>query len=123
IAETKIAAAAVELGVPVLRPIVEHGRYDLAFEIGDEILRVQCKWGSLRDGGAVLRVNLTSSWCTPTGYDGGTTLSVRSTSWRCIAMSSTAVTFCRQAWSPADSASISGSNQRETVSGPVSILL
>jgi len=47
IAEAKIVAAATELGVPVLRPVQEHGRYDLAFEIGDRILRVQCKWGAL----------------------------------------------------------------------------
>ena len=30
IAETKIAAAATELDIPVLRPITEHARYDLA---------------------------------------------------------------------------------------------
>ena len=58
IAETAIAAAATKLGIPVLRPIVEHARYDLAFEIGDRILRVQCKWGGLRDDGAVIEVNL-----------------------------------------------------------------
>jgi hypothetical protein len=46
IAETQIAAAATKLGVPVLRPVVEHGRYDLAFEIGGRLLRVQCKWGA-----------------------------------------------------------------------------
>ena len=68
IAETAIAAAATKLGVSVLRPIVEHGRYDLAFEIADKILRVQCKWGGLHDDGAIIKVNLTSSWCTPTGY-------------------------------------------------------
>jgi prevent-host-death family protein len=69
IAEAKIVAAATELGVPVLRPLQEHGRYDLAFEIGDKILRVQCKWGGLNDDGAVIKVNLTSSWCTPHGYE------------------------------------------------------
>jgi hypothetical protein len=37
IAETKIAAEATALGIPVLRPIVEHGRYDLAFEIEGRI--------------------------------------------------------------------------------------
>ena len=58
IAETKIAAAATELGIPVLRPIVEHGRYDLAFEVGDRILRVQCKWGALDEAQAVIKVNL-----------------------------------------------------------------
>jgi len=59
IAEMKIATAATELGVPVLRPVVEHGRYDLGFEIGDHILRVQCKWG---------KVSLRTSWLTPAGY-------------------------------------------------------
>jgi PD-(D/E)XK endonuclease len=48
IAELKIAAAATELGIPVLKPMAEHGRYDLAFEIGDRILRVQCKLGGAR---------------------------------------------------------------------------
>jgi prevent-host-death family protein len=69
IAETAITAAATALDIPVLRPVVEHARYDLAFEIGDEILRVQCKWGRLSDDGAVIHVNLVSSWCTPTGYE------------------------------------------------------
>jgi prevent-host-death family protein len=68
IAETKIAAAATELGISVLRPIVEHGRYDLAFEIGDEILRVQCKWGGLNDERAVIKVALQTSCLTPAGY-------------------------------------------------------
>jgi prevent-host-death family protein len=68
IAETKIAAAATELGVPVLRPIVEHGRYDLAFEIAGRILRVQCKWGSLDEDRAVIRVNLQTSWLSTDGY-------------------------------------------------------
>ena len=69
IAETAIAAAATKLGIPVLRPIVEHARYDLAFEINDRILRVQCKWGGLSDDAAVIKVNLTSNRCTPTGYE------------------------------------------------------
>jgi prevent-host-death family protein len=68
IAETKIAAAATELGIAVLRPIVEHSRYDLAFEIDDRLLRVQCKWGSLDEEGAVIRVNLQTSRHTPHGY-------------------------------------------------------
>jgi prevent-host-death family protein len=69
IAETAIAAAATKLGVSVLRPIVEHARYDLAFEIGGRILRVQCKWGRLHDDRAVLSVQLQGSWLSPTaGY-------------------------------------------------------
>ena len=69
IAETAILAAATKLGIPVLRPVVEHARYDLAFEIGDRIFRVQCKWGALDEDGSVIKVSLRSSWCTPTGYE------------------------------------------------------
>jgi prevent-host-death family protein len=69
IAETAITAAAYALDIPVLRPVVEHARYDLAFEIGDRIYRVQCKWGSLDKDGAVIKVSLRSSWCTPAGYE------------------------------------------------------
>jgi prevent-host-death family protein len=68
IAEAEIAAAAVRLGIPVLRPVAEHGRYDLAFEIGGRLLRVQCKWGGLDRDAGVIKVSLVSSWCTPTGY-------------------------------------------------------
>jgi prevent-host-death family protein len=68
IAETKIAAAATQLGISVLRPIVEHGRYDLAFEIGPRILRVQCKWGAWDREAGVIKVALQTSRCTPNGY-------------------------------------------------------
>jgi prevent-host-death family protein len=66
VAEAKIAAAAVELGIPVLRPITEHGRYDLVFDLGSRLLRVQCKWANLDDG--VVRVQLAGSYLTPHGY-------------------------------------------------------
>jgi prevent-host-death family protein len=69
IAETKIAAAATELSIAVLRPITEHARYDLAFEIGDRLYRVQCKWGRLDEDGAVVQVQLQGAWLSPTaGY-------------------------------------------------------
>jgi prevent-host-death family protein len=68
IAEAKIAASAIELGVPVLRPVAEHGRYDLAFEIGQRILRVQCKWGGFDDEAGVIKVNLQSYRLTSSGY-------------------------------------------------------
>jgi prevent-host-death family protein len=58
IAEMKIATAAIEHGIPVLRPMAEHGRYDLGFELGGRVLRVQCKWGALDEAGAVIAVNL-----------------------------------------------------------------
>jgi prevent-host-death family protein len=68
LAEAKIAAQAIELGIPVLRPVAEHGRYDLALEIGGHLLRVQCKWGRLIRGGSVISVNLQGSRHTPSGY-------------------------------------------------------
>jgi prevent-host-death family protein len=68
IAEAEIALEALRLGIPVLKPVAEHGRYDLGFEIGGRILRVQCKWGALEDDGAVIKVALQSSWLTPAGY-------------------------------------------------------
>jgi antitoxin (DNA-binding transcriptional repressor) of toxin-antitoxin stability system len=66
IAEVAIALEAMKLGVEVLKPHAEHGRYDLAFDFGDRILRVQCKTAKRR--GEVLVVNLMSSWHTPNGY-------------------------------------------------------
>jgi prevent-host-death family protein len=66
IAEAEITAAAIRLGIGVLRPLVEHSRYDLAFELGDRILRVQCKWA--RREGEVVVVNLTGFRYTATGH-------------------------------------------------------
>jgi PD-(D/E)XK nuclease superfamily protein len=68
IAEAEIAAAAIKIGIPVLRPMAEHGRYDLALELGGQILRVQCKWGALHPRSGVIKVNLQTSSCTPAGY-------------------------------------------------------
>jgi hypothetical protein len=49
IAEAKIIAAAVELGIPVLSPFNDGLRYDLVFDLGS-LVRVQCKWASRRAG-------------------------------------------------------------------------
>ena len=68
IAELEIATAAVRLGVPVYKPLNEHARADLVFEIGERLWRVQCKWGRVGvDGGAVL-VRVGGSRCVPGGY-------------------------------------------------------
>jgi antitoxin (DNA-binding transcriptional repressor) of toxin-antitoxin stability system len=56
IAEAAIALEAIKLGIDVLKPVAEHGRYDLAFDFGERIVRVQCKWARLE--GAVVCVNL-----------------------------------------------------------------
>lgn len=66
VAELKIAAEAARLGIGVLFPMTEHGRYDLAFEIGERIIRVQCKWA--RVSGEVAIINLNSCRLTNRGY-------------------------------------------------------
>lgn len=54
IAEQELQLAATRLGIPVLKPVAEHGRCDLGLEIGDRIWRVQVKWGRLSDAGDVV---------------------------------------------------------------------
>jgi PD-(D/E)XK endonuclease len=56
IAEAKITAAAIELGIEVFRPAVEGGRFDLIFAFRDASLaRVQCKWAPLQSGVIMIR--------------------------------------------------------------------
>jgi PD-(D/E)XK endonuclease len=66
VAEAAIAAMAIRLALVVLRPLCEGGRYDLAIDIGERLLRVQCKWASQR--GSVLTVHCTTCRHTPSGY-------------------------------------------------------
>jgi prevent-host-death family protein len=66
VAEAKIAAAAIELGVPVLKPVSEHGRYDLVFDLHGRLTRVQCKWGSRK--GDVIAAHVSGSYLSPNGY-------------------------------------------------------
>src|SRR5918998_1096015 len=66
IAEAHIIAAAVELGMGVWRPVVEGQRYDLILEVGDRLLRTQCKWAN-REGDVVV-VRARTSRHTPRGY-------------------------------------------------------
>ena len=70
IAETAIAAAAVELGFTVLRPITEGERYDLVVGVGQTLLRVQCKWACFRSGAVV--VNARTSRRSADGHVRGT---------------------------------------------------
>jgi prevent-host-death family protein len=67
VAELAIATEAARLGLSVLKPLTEHERYDLALAVDGRLLRVQCKWGALRDG--VIAVRVSSSYHSPTrGY-------------------------------------------------------
>jgi hypothetical protein len=68
VAEQAIVLAATKLGVPVLRPVSEHGRCDLALDIADRLWRVQCKWGRLSPSKDVVIVALRTCRCTPNGY-------------------------------------------------------
>jgi hypothetical protein len=46
IAEASIVAAAVKLGIHVFKPISDGTRYDLIFDLGGRLTRVQCKWAA-----------------------------------------------------------------------------
>ena len=68
IAEIEIEAAAVRLGVRILRPVSEGGRADIAFDIGGRIWRVQCKWGRLTADRDVVVARTGTSRLTNRGY-------------------------------------------------------
>jgi hypothetical protein len=53
VAELAIAHAAAQLGVGVYKPLTDGERYDLIFETGAQLIRVQCKWAPL-DGETVI---------------------------------------------------------------------
>ena len=44
IAEAAVVYEAVKLGIGVYTPITDGGRYDLIFDVGPRLIRVQCKW-------------------------------------------------------------------------------
>ena len=66
IAEAAITLEATRLGIAVMRPSIEGRRYDLVFDVGDRLVRAQCKWASEQDG--VLRIRTSTSRHTPAGY-------------------------------------------------------
>jgi prevent-host-death family protein len=68
VAEQAFVLAAVRLGIPVLRPVSEHGRTDLALEVGGRLFRVQCKWGRLGPERDVVVAHTTSCRSSPAGY-------------------------------------------------------
>jgi prevent-host-death family protein len=68
VAEAKIVAEALDAGVRVLTPVAEHGHYDLGFDLGGRILRVQCKWGALNREKQVICTRIGRSRHTPHGY-------------------------------------------------------
>jgi hypothetical protein len=66
VAEAAITAAAIQLGLVVLRPLCEGRRYDLAIDLEPALLRVQCKLA--RRVAGVLYVGLQTNRYTPRGY-------------------------------------------------------
>jgi prevent-host-death family protein len=66
VAELKIAAEAARLGIPVLRPMTEHERYDLVFELGERFFRIQCKWASCDN--EVINVRMITNRRGPNGF-------------------------------------------------------
>jgi hypothetical protein len=54
IAESAIVHAAIKLGLGVSKPLTDGDRYDLIFDLGDRLDRVQCKWATRH--GDVVRV-------------------------------------------------------------------
>jgi hypothetical protein len=68
IAEAGIVLEAIKLGIHVLKPVGEHGRYDLIFDLERRLIRVQCKWGALDRSAGVICVRVGGSRHTPAGY-------------------------------------------------------
>ena len=66
VAEAAIAFHAARLGISLLRPLYEHGRYDLVLEFAGQLLRVQCK-SACRKGDVVI-VRLVTNRRGPRGY-------------------------------------------------------
>jgi hypothetical protein len=66
VAEAAITLAAVELGLVVLLPRGEGGRYDLVIDLEPRLLRLQCKLAQRLAG--VLHVRVSTSRYTPAGY-------------------------------------------------------
>jgi hypothetical protein len=55
IAEAAIMKAGLEMQYEVYRPVIEGGRYDLIFDTGERLLRVQCKWAPLHGEVVIIR--------------------------------------------------------------------
>jgi PD-(D/E)XK endonuclease len=56
----------VKLGVFVLRPLCEGGRYDLIFDVEGSLLRVQCKWAARN--ASVIAIQCLSARRTRSGF-------------------------------------------------------
>ena len=68
IAEAAIRLAAIEQGIAVYTPASGHSRADLVFEVGDNLYRVQVKWGRPSPNRDVIVVNVGGSSLSASGY-------------------------------------------------------
>jgi hypothetical protein len=68
VAESAIVLAAIKLGVRVFKPMCDGERYDLIFDLGDELMRVQCKSAVLRASASVLAIPCYSARRSGTGF-------------------------------------------------------
>ena len=66
LAEMAIAFCAMDAGAVVLRPLSDGRRYDLVFDVGPCLLRVQCKWAPR--AGEVVRINTRTSYLSSRGH-------------------------------------------------------
>lgn len=55
LAEQAVVLAAARAQLAVLRPVGEGSRYDLVFDLGSRLIRVQCKWAPRRGEVVVVR--------------------------------------------------------------------
>jgi hypothetical protein len=55
IAEMAIAWEAIKLGIDVYKPLNDGTRYDLIFDLGEKLIRVQCKWATRYDDVIIVR--------------------------------------------------------------------
>jgi PD-(D/E)XK endonuclease len=55
IAESAIVLAAAKLGIGVYLPFSDGERYDLIFDLGRSLVRIQCKWAPLQGDVVVVR--------------------------------------------------------------------
>jgi len=66
VAEAALAAAAIEMGLTVLRPLSEGRRYDIVIDLEPKLLRVQCKIARPLSG--AISVHAQTNRYTPRGY-------------------------------------------------------
>jgi hypothetical protein len=106
IAETRIIAEAVGLGMQVYRPVVEGGRFDLILAWGGRLVRTQCKWANR--AGDVVIVRTRTSRHTPRGYVRNTYGIEEVDGVAAYSATRAIATSCRSRWSPDASRSASG---------------